>query len=616
MLDANVGTNPKVQKAQRDLVRQLQHQKAVVRLVELPMMDGVNGADDYVARVGDDQMAALIDQSRSASTSAGNKPGSQTQQLLKLSEGVQLFHTPDGQPYAAVDVDGHTENLSIEGSRFRLWLRREYHNKTGAAPRPQVLQDVVNTLASGAVFDAPEVEVFLRVAGLDDRIFIDVGDRQWSAIEISPNGWRVIHNPAVRFRRAEGMLPLPRPEENGCLNDLRTFVNVTDENDWRLIIAYLLQSFRPDGPYPILILNGEHGSAKTTCSKVLRELLDPNKATHSGPPADVRDVAIAATNQWIVALDNLSFIPNWLSDALCRVATGGGLRTRRLYTDAEETILEVQRPAILNGIEQLATRGDLLDRSIVISLLRVAGYRDEREFWTAFRAARPKILGALLQAVAGGLRQLPEVNLNPKPRMADFGVWGTAIERPVGWEAGAFMRAYSQNRTLANDIGIDASPFGTAVEKLIAERGKFEGTATVLLKELWSITDEKTRSQRNWPDSGHKLRNAIKRLIPNLRMNGIDVQLGERDKTRMRNRIIRVAKVSSASSEPSNIPEKPQTEPVAETKTADTSVGSDDTLGVLSDGNSLKSRCLDGADDTDSCPRAPDAGSDDIEVEL
>ena len=81
---------------------------------------------------------------------------------------------------------------------------------------------------------------------------------------------------------------------------------------------------------------------------------------------------IAATNGWVVALDNLSKMPAWLSDALCRLATGGGLSSRALYTDAEETIFAAQRPVMINGIEELAIRGDLVDRAIVISAPPIA----------------------------------------------------------------------------------------------------------------------------------------------------------------------------------------------------------------------------------------------------
>jgi hypothetical protein len=106
--------------------------------------------------------------------------------------------------------------------------------------------------------------------------------------------------------------------------------------------------------------------------RVLRALVDPNTAALRTTPRDERDLVIAANNGWLMALDNLSHLPDWLSDALCRLATGNGFATRELYTDAEEAIFATQRPIVKNGIEELATRGDLLDRSIVLYLPTIA----------------------------------------------------------------------------------------------------------------------------------------------------------------------------------------------------------------------------------------------------
>jgi hypothetical protein len=418
-----------------------------------------------------------------------------------------------------------------------------------------------------------------------------------SVIEIEPRGWRLLAESPVKFRRAEGMRPLPIPVSDGCLDDLKTFVNLANETDWRLIVSVLLQWFCPFGPYPILVFNGEHGSAKSTTAKALRDLVDPNSASHSGPPTDARDVAIAASNQRIVSLDNLSHIPDWLSDALCRLATGGGLRTRRLYTDAEETILEVQRPVILNGIEQLTPRPDLMDRSVVISLPKVLSYRDEKGFWNMFQASHPRLLGAILDTVVCALALLPRVILTKKPRMADFATWGTAIEQVLGWGEGAFMAAYANNRESANDSVLEGSSVATALEKLVAATGLFAGTASSLLKELERQVDDREKSQRTWPRSSLALRNALKRLAPSLRMAGIEVSMGERDKTRNRNRIVRVSRVSS---ELSALSADHRNQQHGEPTIADGPLRMDARGSGSSDGNSLKIRSLDSTDGADA----------------
>ena len=200
---------------------------------------------------------------------------------------------------------------------------------------------------------------------------------------------------------------------------------------------------------------------------------------------------IAASNGWVISFDNLSRIPHWLSDALCRLATGGGFSTRELYTDSEEVLFDAQRPSILNGIEELASRGDLLDRALILYLPSIPEQKREPEskFWSDFEAARPTLLGALLDVVSGALARLPNIELPKKPRLADFAVWVTAAEPLLGWSEGAFMDAYVQNQSSANDLALEASPIAAAIQALVRD-GEFEGTATDLLK-LFSPTPEK-----------------------------------------------------------------------------------------------------------------------------
>jgi len=195
-------------------------------------------------------------------------------------------------------------------------------------------------------------------------------------------------------------------------------MNVATLDDWYLSVGWLLMAFRPQGPYPVLVLHGEQGTAKSTTARVLRELVDPSEAMLRSQPRDVRDLMIGARNNWVVNFDNLSYLQPWLSDALCRVSTGGGFSTRQLYTDADEFIFAAQRPVILNGIEELATRGDLLDRSVVMYLPRISSEdrRAEAEFWPNFNEARPRIFGAVLDAVASAAKNVDTVELDASPR--------------------------------------------------------------------------------------------------------------------------------------------------------------------------------------------------------
>jgi len=350
--------------------------------------------------------------------------------LLEIAATIELFHTATGVAFADLRIGGHRETWPVRSKRLRGWLRRRYYEETGEALAAAAVRSALDLLEARAQFDAPERSVHVRIAAHADRLYLDLADEGWQAVEIGTEGWRVIGTPPVRFRRPEGMLALPEPSPGGSIEALRPLLNLADRNDFVLLVAWLLASLRPVGPYPLLAVSGEQGSAKTVLSKLLRALIDPNIASVRALAREQRELSIAANNGHLLAFDNLSALPGWLSDALCRLASGGSFALRRLYTDDEEVLFEAARPILLNGIEDVISRADLADRAIFLTLAPIAEEqrRSEAELWRQFELARPGILGALLDALAQGLRELPRLRLARLPRMADFALWATACE--------------------------------------------------------------------------------------------------------------------------------------------------------------------------------------------
>ena len=213
--------------------------------------------------------------------SAGRGP-TQADILIGLAQTAELFHTPDGTGFADLDINGHRETWPIRAKGFRRWLARRFFEETGGAPSSEALQSALNVIEAKAHFDAPERQVHIRVGGLDGRLYLDLGDETWRAVEIDATGWRVIDNPPVRFRRASGMKPMPMPVRGGSVETLRSFLNVQTDADFVLVVAWALACLRNRGPYPVIVLSGEQGSAKSTFSAILRALLDPNTAPLAG----------------------------------------------------------------------------------------------------------------------------------------------------------------------------------------------------------------------------------------------------------------------------------------------------------------------------------------------
>jgi hypothetical protein len=471
---------------------------------------------------------------------------SQADELVSLASAAELFHNADGDGFASVAVGPHRETHRLKSKGFRRWLSRQFHAAKKKAPTAGAMQDALAVLEGQAQFDNPELPVAVRVAAHGESIFLDLADPDWQAVEVTSTGWRVTARPPVKFIRPRGLLALPQPVTGGTVDELRQYVNVGSDNDWRLLVAGLVASLRPRGPYPVLALHGEQGSGKSNTARMLRALVDPNTASLRAQPRDLGDLIIAATNSWIVSLDNLSYLKPWFSDALCRLSTGGGFAKRELYSDADEIIFDVVRPVVLNGIEELATRSDLLDRSLVLYLPNIpeAKCRPEERLWTDFYQARPRILGALLDAAAGALCQLPRVKLTRAPRMADFAHWIVASEPALGWPPRAFMAAYSANRGNANDLALESSPIVPPLRDLAAGMS-WSGTCQELLDKLATLADEKATRAQYWPKSARSLSAILRRLAPNLRRAGVSVEIGNREPGGKRARIVTIQNIDA-----------------------------------------------------------------------
>jgi hypothetical protein len=344
----------------------------------------------------------------------------------------------------------------------------------------------------------------------------------------------------VRFRRAAGMLPLPVPQGGSSIEELASFLNLPSRNDFVLVVAWLLAILRAGGPYPVLAISGEQGSAKTVLSKLLKDLVDPNVAPVRALAREERDLVVAANNSHVLAFDNLSSLPHPLSDAFCRLATGASFGLRQLYTDADEVLFQAARPILLNGIEDVIGRSDLADRTLFLNLPPIAdrGRRSERQMWRDFELARPRILGSLLDAAAHGLRKLPEIRLEQLPRMADFALWATACETAF-WPAGTFARAYQANRRAAIEDLIDVDPVAARIRQMMANRSRWTGSASDLLCTGADLAGAGLPSGlADWPKTPRALAGRLRRAQPFLRALGIEVAFSREGQSG--NRVIRI----------------------------------------------------------------------------
>jgi hypothetical protein len=470
--------------------------------------------------------------------------------LTRSLEALVLFRTPDGRAYADIEVNGHRETIALESKDFADRLTQQYFTANAEVPSSEELRGVISLARARAKYGGREHEVYVRVAENGGKYYLDLGDTHWRAVEITRDEWRIVTHPPVRFVRYPGYLALPEPRKGGSIDLLRKHVNLRDDDDFVLAVGWLLSALRPLGPYPVLAVNGEQGSAKSTLSHCLRALVDPNVASLRPLPKSEHDLMISATRAHVLAYDNISRISSEMSDALCRLSTGGGFATRSLYTDADETLLQARRPILLNGIDDVIARPDLAQRTITLELQPIApsGYQPAELMEKDFEADRPFILGALLDAMVHGIRHLDDAIGMALPRMADAARWMVASEGAL-WLEGTVIAALKRNARTANDRLAERLPVVTSILELMREAERWEGTASQLLTRLNRLIDESTRRSNEWPKGAARLGHMLKnRLRPLLRELGIEISGGPTGHDRRRVIVLERITVSGAHS--------------------------------------------------------------------
>jgi phage/plasmid primase-like uncharacterized protein len=523
--------------------------QAIVASIAAPVFSGERqdkwtDFNDLYTAEGLEAVAACIDAASAPGKEQKQKkaPGddkTQVQKLLDLVEDIEFFHDTEPEPYARICEGERRLVASIDTKTFKRVLRHRVYRQYGCGINDETMRAAVQTLEARALFDGPQYDVHLRTARHGGNLYINLARDDGSAVEITPDGWSVVTEAPVRFVRPPAMRALPIPQRGGSIAALVRLLNVATWRDFVLSVSWLLGALNSgECPYPIAAFTGEQGTAKSSSTRNLRRLIDPNRALLRSLPREERDLAVTAKGSHILTFDNLSGLAAWTSDALCKLATGGGFSCRELYSNDGEFIFDGRRPIIMNGIEDFATRGDLADRCIFLRLNPIPEEqrRTEAELDLIFEHEAPKLLGVLLNAASYGLAN--PLTLPIRPRMADFAEWIASCEgyfhgtelpflRDNGaafvWRNGDFMKAYDCNRKEATEIVLDADAVGVALLAFMDNRSSWTGTATDLRAELSALVAEDVRRDREWPQNARSVSSRLTRLAPALRRSLIEI---------------------------------------------------------------------------------------------
>jgi hypothetical protein len=388
-----------------DVVAHLSAVAASVKVLALPGLKAKGDISDWIAAGGTpaelerlveaaphhERMVDGGDESDEPKDSSAKKRGpGPAQRLVDLAEeSAEFFCVPrdNRAAYATFPWQEHHETWRIESHRFAGFLADLYAQREGRWPAQAMLKEALATLDMKVALRARERDLHLRVAEHEGALYLDLSNSTWQVVRIDGSDWQVLDSVQVpvRFERSNTMLPLPTPVRDGSVEELRSYLNAGRDDDWRLMLSWLLFTFQPNGPFPVLVIQGEQGSAKSTASRVLRMMIDPSELDLRTIPKNEEDLMVGARRSWILAYDNLSGVQAWLSDALCRLASGTSFGTRKHHTNTEEVFMRATRAVMVNGIDDMTARSDLGRRAVAIDLPPIPEVRrrQERTLWRA-----------------------------------------------------------------------------------------------------------------------------------------------------------------------------------------------------------------------------------------
>lgn len=444
--------------------------------------------------------------------------------LLELVKDIELFHDEKSISYATIVITGRNETMPIRSENFINWLSQLFWNTHKEPVSNFVRSAAVDLLEAKARYEGKCHKVFTRVGQLNGEIYIFLANEKNQVIKLSSDGWNVLENCPLKFVKSRNMRPLPIPVHNGNISLLWKHINIQDKYKI-LLIGWLMESLRLDTEYPILLLHGCQGSAKSTTQEFLRDLIDPNVSNLRGAPRNSDDIIIAAANNYLISYNNISVLTKANQDDLCTVSTGGGIGRRKIYTDLDESLCEVKRPVILNGIHNPISARDLISRCIIIELpeIKDSCRKPGTQLRSEFAQDIPHILGGLYDLYVSVINVLPTVSLAEMPRLADFALLGTAIERVLVCGEGAFLNAFNNNIEDSMCNTLDSQPILWSLNKFIDDYPSFKGTFGKLLDELNSQV-YKAKSAQDWPGSAKALAIVLKDVAPILWKMNISIR--------------------------------------------------------------------------------------------
>jgi len=489
-----------------------------VKIIELPDLPEKGDVSDWLdAGKTIEELQQLVNQTDEWKLPVSGQPNgdsnpreekeTQAERIVRIfrESGPVLFKDERGKPYASVLEKAGRRNISMDSPEFTTLLDFLTYNATGSSPSNEAMASARRTLQGLAKHGDIQYDLHIRVAWYEGAIWIDKDG--YKAIRVTGEGWEIIDDPPILFRSFSHQHPLPDPIPGGDPWKVLDFLNVQDTLSRLAVMCYIPAAMVPDIPCNAIILHGGQGTAKSTLLKVIKSLLDPSDLDLNVGFSKPENFILTAWQSRMLNIDNLSSLPEWLSNSLCCTVTGAGQATRTHYTMEDLNILKIRRVVGLSGINLVADKPDLLERSTIFTLQPIPpeNRREELEFWEEFESVRPSIIGGFLDVLSRMIKLKSTIKLERPPRMMDFGLWGASAAVALGHTVEEYQQLVDSNSENQNSAAIEASPLAQVVVEMVKElpSGEWDGSPAEFL-EIANEYAPKLQIRKNsplWPSN-------------------------------------------------------------------------------------------------------------------
>jgi hypothetical protein len=518
-----------------------------------------NVAENHITMitdVADNNAVKILEHVQKEEENKSSSPSkTQAETIIEIAKKMckQFFHDQFNTAYAAVVLDDHTEVIALDNKRFKHYICGAYYETKNSVPNAESITGAINVLKYEADFKGDMIPLQLRVASYDgdDTILYDLTTKGWDIIRITVEGWKIEKSPII-FRRYSNQLPQVYPSrdyEQDVFDKFINLVNVKDSDNKLLLKCYIIALFVPGIQKTIQMLHGDQGAAKTTFQELEKMLVDPSSILTLAFPRKTDEFIQKLAHNYIAYFDNVSHIPDWISDILCRAVTGSGFSKRQLYTDDDDIVYNFIRCVGFNGINLAATKADLLDRGLIIQLSKISK-KDRRlrsDILEEFNELRPKLLGYIFDILVKVLGTISSVELDELTRMADFAKICETISRCMGNKDNAFIDAYNRNIQLQTEQVLESNVIAPIIIKFMENKISWVGSATELLGYMEPIAEEMriNTHSRGYPKGPNVLTRRLNEIKSTLEEIGISITKGTDSKTKLK--FVEICKVSTLS---------------------------------------------------------------------